>query len=278
MRKRCFLLCLFLASLVFAWDWKVTEIRQKGMDMLDNAIKQSSKGSYIAEISNPSFPEFNGLGPLMQKPVKAVYYRRPREDGGLDLALELYGKSGMTLRFVQNSEGRFVHSPVYNISAKGGMFLRLYSLMALYNDFHLQEKKNSEYEFGEAEYSGRPCMKLDMFISKEIINDSKYVYGITGSPAPDFKDYFVTRPCHRTILIDKENGQIVSIREFNINGQCISDMNLGKVDFTPNWKKHPDVFATPANPELTVMTTKDFIDILGKDLLEKYRKKAEKKN
>ena len=58
MTKRCFLLFLAFASLAFSWEWKVNENRQKGMDTLNNALMQSSKGSYIAEIANPSFPEF----------------------------------------------------------------------------------------------------------------------------------------------------------------------------------------------------------------------------
>jgi len=267
--KRLLLFFCFLLVLqgTRAWEYHVTLEMERGVKSIDDAQAKSRCISYIAEIPNPVFPE-------LPRCIKVIYYRKYIEnDHSVNLRADFYDKDKILFSFLSNSDGQFaMHAS--GVTAEGGDFLRLFHLESLTNRMYTYEQKYSNYTFSTNKYNGRACTIVTANIPKDIEDDLSYlmpVMGLSGGAIlsrtgengklkPDIHYLQSHHPYRREFWIDNETGCLLNIRKYSLNKELLSNVNLGKVNFTPDWSQYPDLFLSPAIITCHVSTTGQFFD------------------
>ena len=218
----------------------ITESSRQGQAKLTQAFVTTASKDFIVTVDMPfKFKE-------LPKLTTARFFRRHQANGHVDMRLDLFVKKQCVASFWKNNQGQF--AAVDKKIFKGGDFTILFWLENLWLPIYRNEWLFNQYEITTENYNGIPCDKIvvTMTVPKENLRELGAMTGLRVIQAQDAAEVFESHAIIREFLIGQEDHVIYSRKHFNGQGQCLMDIRLGKVDFTPNWNDYPEIFATPS--------------------------------
>jgi len=237
------IICVFLPFLNISFsNPAVTETATKGQAMLKHAFETTAGKDFIATVDMPlRFKE-------LPKLTTACFFRRHYADGHVDMRLDLFAKKQCVASFWKNRQGQY--ASVGEKTFKGGDFNILFWLENLWLPIYKKEWLFNQYEISSEKYNDIPCDKISVIMTATKENRGKLgsMTGLYITNGKDADEAFESHSVYREFMIGQEDHVIYSRKHFNGNRQCMMDVNLGSVDFTPNWDNYPNIFSTPSEP------------------------------
>ena len=220
--------------------------------VLEEAYETSRTASYVAEIEQPRFREFKDI-------MKVVYYRKVEKDGTVLLRADFHDTKQLRFSFLSNRDEQYAIDASTGTAWQGGDFLRLFWLESLLNRPCREEFSRAEYSGRKTTWKERPCRKITMRIPDDAgTEDGPPVSAFTGFSAAGDAEQRRRHPFVREYLLDGGTGAIISLRKYNAQGQVLSAVSLGEVDFQPKWEELPGLFDTPPKIKGFVANAREF--------------------
>ena len=213
----------------------------QGRELLEQALKQSRRAVFSAELKNPYPMKSKEQGGIPYAPEWHFY--RLANETGIFLRVDTLRKGKLIVRYVKNASGNYGQ-------AADGFAAQIIEVPQLYYPelSHLAidpaELRFSSYSVTPETYQGIACYKIVMNTPRS----EALLRRITGEDENTFnanrKRYRLHRAFVREFLVDRERLWIYSRRHFNEIGELIFSVEFQRINLnTPS----PELFATPEN-------------------------------
>jgi len=227
------LILLLLVGGVLLFSRELTET--EGKCKLAELLMLASKVDYIGKIAQPLFPEF---GIHYYERV----FRHVLEDGFVEIRVDLCRTADIPCyTFIKNRKGQFAIAHDEKLVVSGVYFYPLFYFEHQFDAIPETMLSTATYTLYDFTWNWRPCENFVIELPAEEDEGNAVIH---------------------CFLIDKSTGGIVQRHSYNSSLQLIGGQIFDHVDFSPDWSKFPDCFATPKSISSKVLWEEGFIRLI----------------
>ncbi len=233
------LFCFFSLDLLAKYDFKVTPENAVIAAKLAEAFRQSKEKDFISTIVKPAFPEFPSVD-------KAVFYRCMSKSKGKEplLQLDLYQNEYICVSFIQNEDGQFAIDHQHGFAVSGGDFARLFYLESLFQGFHPRMMEYGGYAETFCTIGKREGYFVTWTLPQGLLDAMPSFAGVTH--LHEDEDSIIAKyPAIREYRIDRATNIVYSCTLYNSKRKRLASLEMGSVDYAPDWSLHEGLFGTP---------------------------------
>lgn len=218
--------------------------------ILRNAMEDSQKASFSAELTNP-FPEESIQVIVLPRTENWRFYRKTDGDVA-NLRLDMYDSNGnIQLSYLQNASGSY-GTDNKSWSAKIFNVPYLWFPEAIYAEIHPEEWADSSFEVTENTLNGRDTY--------EVMVKLVYDEDAMKKKFPLFSNkkelILKNRTFARKFIIDKATNLIISRQHYNHFGELLCTWAFDEVDYEADVSD--SLFKTPKDIECEFLDWKSF--------------------